>query len=150
MYIWEEETRKYLSEIQTELNAAKQQLDSAKARVDKLTHEAEAYETALQTYLRRSGKGDNVKQDIRDLLLQQKNHEDRIKRIAEQNNGVIKVGAAADILYNCRLIKSKSRMNAYRIVYGLLIGMVEEGNFQKVGPGEFRLTGTQTRLGSLN
>jgi hypothetical protein len=83
---------------------------------------------------------------LRALLASQKNHEERIIRIAEQNNGLLKISAATDILYNYKFIKSKSRINAYRIVYGLMLYMVEDGIFQKTGPGEFRLIGAQAKL----
>ena len=134
---WDEETRKTLTLIQTELNDAVKEYENAKTKVDRLTREAGAMELALQIHLQRTGKQDAIKQDMRELLLNQKNHEERIKKIAERNNGVLKVGPAADILYNYGLMKSKSRMNAYRIVYGLMLKMVEEGIFKKSGPGEF-------------
>ena len=134
---WDEETRKTLTLIQTELNAALKKYEEAKTKVDRLTKEAEAMELALQIHLQRTGKQDAIKQNMRELLASQKNHEERIKRIAERNNGVLKVGATTDILFNYGLMKSKSRMNAYRIVYGLMLKMVEEGIFKKVRPGEF-------------
>ncbi len=141
---WEEETRKTLTQIQAELNAAIKEYQEAKAKVEKLDKEAEAMELALRIHLQRTGKRSVIKKDLRTLLAGQKNHEERIKRIAEQNNGVLKVSSAADILYSYRLIKSKSRINAYRIVYGLMLYMVEDGLFQKSGPGEFRLIGAQS------
>lgn len=146
---WDEETRKTLTLIQTELNGALKEYEEAKTKVDKLTREAEAMELALQIYLQRTGKQDATKQHMRELLASQKNHEERIKKIAERNNGVLKVGSAADILCNYGLMKSKSRMNAYRIVYGLMLKMVEEGIFQKSSPGKFRLVGAQTKLPSV-
>lgn len=143
---WEEETRKTLALIQTELNAAQKEYEAAKAKVDRLTKEAEAMELALQIHLQRTGKRSVIEKDLRALLARQQNHEERIKQIAKQNNGLLKVGPATDVLYNYGLMKSKSRMNAYRIVYGLMLGMVEEGIFQKTGPSEFRLIGAQTEL----
>ena len=136
-HTWEEETRKTLTLIQTELNDAKKDYEEIKVKVDRLSNEAEAMELALQIYLKRSGKQDAIKQDMRELLVNQKNHKERIIQIAKRNNGVLKVGPAADILYNYRLMKSKSRMNAYRIIYGLMMLMVDEGIFKKSGPGEF-------------
>jgi DNA repair ATPase RecN len=143
---WEEETRKTLAQIQTELNDAQKEYEEAKAEVDRLTKEVEAMELALQIHLQRTGKQGVIKQDLRALLASQKNHEERLKRIAEQNNGLLKVSSAADILYSYQLIKSKSRINAYRIIYGIMLYMVEDGIFQKTGPGEFRLIGAQTKL----
>jgi predicted nuclease with TOPRIM domain len=143
---WEEETRKYLSEIQTELTDISKRLEELHKKRDDLTREAEAFITALAVHLRKTGRQENLQQDIKELLVNQINHKERIKRIAEQNNGVLKIGTAADILYNYQIMKSKSRMQAYRTVYGLVVDMVEEGIFQKSTPGEFRLVGTQPKL----
>lgn len=143
-HLWDEETRKTLTLIQTELNGALKEYEEAKTKVDRLTREAEAMELALQIHLQRTGKQDAIKLDMRELLASQKNHEERIKKIAERNNGVLKVGLATDILCNYGLIKSKSRMNAYRIVYGLMLKMVDEGIFKKVRPGEFMNIDIQT------
>jgi len=145
-HTWEEETRRTLSSIQSELHDAEQELEATHEKVNKLTREAEAMELALQIHLERTGKGVSVEKDFRNLLAVQKNHEERLKRIAERNNGILKVGTATNILYNYKLIKSKTRMNAYRIIYGLLIGMVAEGIFQKSAPGEFRLVNYLPRL----
>lgn len=145
-HTWEEETRKTLTQIQAELNDAIRQYEGAKAKLEKLTKEAETMELALQIHLQRTGRQDTIHKDMRELLVNQKNHEERLKRIAEQNNGLLKVSLAADILFNYHLIKSRARMNAYRIVYGLMLKMVEEGIFQKSGPAEFRLVGAQPKL----
>ncbi len=136
-HTWEEETRKTLTVIQTELHNAEKELEEAREKVGRLLSEENAMEMALQIHLQRTGKHDAIKQDMRELLTSQKNHEERLKKIAEWNNGVLKVNAATDILFNFKLIKSKSRMNAYRIIYGLMLKMVDEGIFQKGRPGEF-------------
>lgn len=143
---WEAETRKKLTEVQAELHDAVDSLEVAKAKVEELRREAEAYELALQSHLRRTGRQAGLGGDMRAILLDEPNHEERLKRIAEQNNGVLKVGSATDILHGYRIIKSKARMNAYRIIYGLLLKMVEQGIFEKTGRAEFRLVGTQTKF----
>lgn len=135
---WEEETRKYLAEVQSELNAVEKELAVIQGKRAELAREAKAYETALQSYLKRTGKQDSIKADWK-LLSQQNNHQERLKRIAERSNGTIKVGSASNLLYNLRLMKSKTRANAYRIVYGLLSDMVDEGKFKKIAPSTFRL-----------
>lgn len=135
---WEQETRKYLAEVQSELNKVEKELAVIQGNRAELAREAKAYETALQSYLKRTGKQDSIKSDWK-LLSQQKNHQERLKRIAERSNGTIKVGSASNHLYNLRLIKSKTRANAYRIVYGLLSDMVDEGQFKKIGPSMFQL-----------
>ena len=136
---WEEETRKTLALIQTELHNAENEYEDAREKLSRLTREAETMELALQIHLQRTGKQVTVEKDFRNLLADQKNHQERIKRIAERNDGLLKVRTAADILFNYRLIKSKTPMHAYRIVYGLLINMTEEGIFQKAAAGVFRL-----------
>jgi|GEM_PF-6793192 len=143
---WEEETRRELAQVQAELNEATNHFEEAKAKVERLSREVEAFELALQSHLRRTGRQEVLGKNMRGLLLNQPNHEERLKRIAEQNNGLIKVGSAADILYGYQIIKSKSRMNAYRIIYGLLSNMADEGIFEWTSPAEFRLVGAQTKL----
>jgi len=143
---WEAETRRELAQVQAELNVAIRQFEEARDKVEWLRHEAQAFELALQSHLRRTGRQETSEKNMRELLFNQRNHEERLKRIAEQNSGLIKVGLAADILYGYQIIKSKSRMNAYRIIYGLLINMVEQGIFEKTGAAEFRLVGAQTKL----
>jgi len=147
---WEEETRKYLKEIQTELIDINKRLETLQARRDDLTHEAEAFSTALAVHLRKTGRQETTRQDIKELLINQPNHKERIKRIAEENNGTLKIGLAADILYNNQIMKTKSRMQAYRIIYALTVEMVEQGIFQKTNPGVFRLVGTQAELPNVN
>lgn len=143
---WEEETRRYLAQIQTELANVDKQLKEIQARRDTLAHEAEAFKTALGVHFRRTGRQESTQLDMREMLVNQRNHKERIRRIAEHNNGMLRVGEAADILYTYQIIKSKSRMAAYRIVYSLIKDMVGDGIFEKVGPGEFRLLGTQPTL----
>lgn len=138
-HTWEEETRKTLALIQAELHDAQNDYEEAGERLSRLTREAETMEFALQIHLQRTGQGRTVEKDMQELLASQRNHQERIKRIAERNNGLLKVRTAADILFNYRLMKSKTPMHAYRIVYGLLINMAEEGIFQKSAPGVFRL-----------
>ncbi|MCJ7633701.1 hypothetical protein MUP77_15090, partial [Candidatus Bathyarchaeota archaeon] len=101
---WEEETRRYLAEIQTELVDINKQFEELQTKRDNLIHEAEAFSTALVVHLRKTGRQDVLQQDIKELLVNQKNHKERIKRIAEQNNGVLKIGKAADILYAYRIM----------------------------------------------
>jgi len=147
---WEEETRAYLKEIETELIDINKRLEELQARRDELSHEAEAFSTALAVHLRKTGRQETTRQDIKELLINQPNHKERIKRIAEQNNGVLKIGLAADILYNYQLMKTKSKIQAYRIIYGLVAEMVDQGIFQKTSPGEFRLVGTQAELPNVS
>jgi len=143
---WEDETRRTLALIQTELRDAEKIYEEAKTKVDRLTKEAEAMVFVLNIHLQRSGKQGIIKHDLRELLNNQKNHEERLKRIAERNNGILKVSSASDLLYSYQILKSKTRMNAYRVVYSLMAKMVEAGIFQKSGQAEFRLVGSQAEL----
>ncbi len=144
---WEEETRNYLAQVESELADAIRQRDDAIARAKDLADEARAYQQAIESHLKRMGRpADNLGQDMRAILLEQRNHKDRLKVMAERNNGLIKVSVAADTLYNYKIVKSTSRMKAYRIVYGLMLKLVDEGIFAKSGSAEFRLVGTQPKL----
>ena len=143
---WEEETRRTLSIIQAELKDAEMKAEEANNKVSELTKEVEAMELALEIHLKRSGKQETLKQDVRKVLAGFRNHEERIRFLASRNKGKIKVATATDILYNFDLIQSKSRMNAYRIVYGLIRKMVEEGIFYKTGAAEFCLSEYKTGM----
>ena len=145
-HAWEEETRKYLADIQTELVDTDKRLEELQAKRDALAHEAEAFSTALAAHLRRTGRVQIGRPDMRDLLTNQSNHKERIKRIAEHSNGVLNVGEAANLLYNHRIIKSRSKINAYRIIYALALELVDEGLLERTAPGEFRLLRTQASL----
>jgi hypothetical protein len=145
-HAWEEETRRYLAEIQTELANVDKQLEELQAKRDALAHETEAFNTALAVHFRRTGRQETSRPGVRELLINQRNHKERIMRIAERNNGMLKIGEAADILYTYGIIKTKSRMNAYRIIYALTADMVDKGIFERSAPGEFRLLGTQPTL----
>lgn len=81
----------------------------ATARVDTLTREVEAYELALSSHLKRTGRAENLDQDLRTILSQQQNHKERLKVLAARNNGLIKVSVAADTLYSYQVVKSKSQ-----------------------------------------
>ena len=141
---WEEETRKYLSEAQAEKDVVDKKVEELQEKAVVLAREIDAYQIALEGHLRRTGRQSSIAQNLRNILATQKNHEERLIRIAEHNGGVIKVGSATDLLFNLRLVKSQSRQHAYRIVYGLLLGMVEDGQFVKIAPATFRLKGRQT------
>lgn len=143
---WEEETRKYLSEAQADKDIIDKKVEELQEKAVVLAREISAYQIALEGHLRRTGRQPSIAQNLRRVLEIQPNHEERLKRIAEYNGGVIKVGSAADLLFNLRLVKSKSRQHAYRIVYGLILGMVADDQFVKTAPATFRLQDSQTAL----
>jgi chromosome segregation ATPase len=143
---WEEETKKYLIETERELAEISKQLEELQVKRDNLLREVEAFNTALAAHLRKTGRHETLRQDIKELLRNQKNHSERLQRIAEQNNGILRIGSATDILYNNQIMKTKSRIQAYRTIYALTLDMVAEGIFYKSGRGEFKLVGTQPTL----
>jgi len=143
---WEEETRKYLTEVKAELINLEKQINELMGKRNSLMHEANAYETALQSRLKRTGKSEMTKSDWNEQLSKLNSTKERIKKIAEKSDGIIKVGTATDLLFNLGLIRSKSRANAYRVVYGLLQDMSDNGEFIKVDPGVFRMLDRQQAL----
>lgn len=143
---WEEETRKYLSEAQADKDVVDKKVEELQEKAVVLAREIDAYQTALEGHLRRTGRQPSITQTFGNILASQPNHEERLKRIAERQGGIIKVGPATDLLFNLRLVKSQSRQHAYRIVYGLLLGMVGDGQFVRIAPATFRLQGSQTAL----
>ena len=138
---WEEETRKYISEAKTDLNTIDAQMKELQAKRDILSRELKAFETALQGYLKRTGRNGTITHNLRELLGKQPNHSARLRIIAEQNEGILKIGSTADVLYNFGFIKSRTRQNAYRLVYSLILEMVEKGKFIKMAPSTFKLQG---------
>jgi len=144
---WEEYTRKLYDEARTELVENEKQIKSLQERAVELAREVTSYQYALEGYLKRVGKSDN-------LLLQSQwlehlknlpSHRERIQAIVKRFGGVSKVKKVTDVLYP-NFIKSKSWHNAYSIVYGLFLEMTEDGIFKKVGPAEYQLLSGQPSL----
>ncbi len=144
---YEDQTRRLLAETKSELTVIGNNIAELQQRWETLKREAEAYETALQGYLRRAGKQDVIETDWDKLLGgTSQTHKKRLITIAKRNGGRIRVTQATDILYSKGFIKSKKRANAYQIVSMLLVDMIDDGQFEKVAPGEYRLVGTQQSL----
>ncbi|MBM2832763.1 MAG: hypothetical protein HW414_1815 [Dehalococcoidia bacterium] len=116
---FEEAVRKLLAETQSELANIESQIAELAKKQQTLENEYQSYEGALKGYLRREGRAD-------------------VERI--------KVSEVADYLYAKKFMKAKKRMNAYRVVYSLLLKMEEEKRVERVGPGRFRLLGTQQAM----
>ena len=144
---FEEAVRKLLAETQSELANIESQIAELAKKQQTLENEYQSYEGALKGYLRREGRAD-VERDSgwEKLLAEQKNHKDRIELIGKNAGGQIKVSEVADYLYAKKFMKAKKRMNAYRVVYSLLLKMEEEKRVERVGPGRFRLLGTQQAM----
>ncbi len=143
---YEEQTRRLLAETQSELTAIGNQMAELQQRWNTLKKENEAYEVALQGYLRRIGKQASVEFDWSQLLSEAKTHKDRLQLIAKHNDGKIRVNQATDILYTEKFTQTKKRATAYTMIQGMLTTMAEEGIFEKVGSGEYRLVDTQQSL----
>jgi len=149
---YEEQTRRLLSEAKSELITVMAQIKELQEKAVILAREVDAYETALQGFLRRSGKRVGADIDWKQLLTSAVTHKDRIKLIAEHSGGIIKASQATDILYTKGFINSKKRANAYQIVQTNLAKLVDDRILEKVESrkGMYRLIGAQQPLGSMN
>lgn len=145
---YEEQTRRLLSDAISELNTVESQIRELEGKRAKLKAESQAYELALEGYLRRTGRQLKKEPDWYKLLRDQTN-KDRLITLAENSGGRIKASEATDLLYSRHLIKAAKRVTAYSIVQGLLIAMAKQGRFEKVGPGEYRLVDTEPAFPAL-
>ena len=143
---YEEQTRRLLAEAQSELKAEEGEMDMLRDRITILVKEVQAYETALQGYLRRKGKDITTETDWNELLKDLESHKERIKAIARHKGGTIKVSEVTDILYTKGFIHAQKRATAYAMVQSYLADMREAGDFQKIAPGEYELIGAQQSL----
>lgn len=143
---YEEQTRRLLSDIISELQLVEAEISKLYEKQTMLTRERDAYQIALDSYLRRTGKHVSTEFDWTKLLANAETHRDRIKLIAERQGGKIKVTHATDILFSKGFIKAKKRSTAYAMVQGMLADMTDTGIFEKVGPGEYKLIGAQQIL----
>ena len=143
---YEEQTRRLLAETQTELTAIGNQMAELQQKWNTLKKEAEAYEVALQGYLRRAGKQESAEFDWTKFLSEAKTHKERLQLIAKHNDGKIRVNQATDIFYTKKFTQTKKRSTAYTMIQGMLAAMAEEGIFEKGVPGEYRLVGAQQSL----
>ena len=142
---WEEQTRRLLSDKLSELNKIKtlvQELQEKEARVQA---EAQAYELVLEDYLKGAGRQFKTEPDWLKLLENQ-THRQRLLIIAEHSGGRIRVSEATDLLYTKHFIKAAKRATAYIMIQRFLKEMREEGKFEKIAPGEYRLIDSQQNL----
>jgi len=147
---YEEQTRRLLAETQSELTAIGNQMAELQQKWDTLKKEVEAYEVALHGYLRRIGKQASVEFDWTKFLSEAKTHKERLRLIAKHNDGKIRVNQATDILYTKKLTQTKKRSTAYTMIQRMLADMAEEGIFEKVASGEYRLIGAQQSLPTIS
>ncbi len=147
---YEEQTRRLLSEAQSELGALDAEIAKLQDSRLKLVQEVNAYEIALQGYFRRSGRQVSAEIDWSRLLNSVPTHKDRLKLIAKQNDGRMRVGQATDILYTKGFIKAKKRSTAYTMVQVMLADMEKKGIFEKMAPGQYRLVDVQPSLPTVS
>ena len=140
-HLYEEQTRRLLAETQSDLTIIENQIAELQQKREVLKREAEAHELALRGYLRRTGRLEFAEPDWAKMFEGQ-THKEKLITIAKHNSGRIKVNKATDILYTKGFIKSRKRANAYTIVQTLLANMAEEGKFEKIKSGEYRLIST--------
>lgn len=136
----EEGLRKLLSDALSELGKLERNKQELEGNITSLRAEADAYETALQGYFRRTGR-QPINEIIWTKMRKDKNHKERLIRLARHNGGRIKVNEASSLLYTKGIVKSKRRSNVYQIVQSLLSDMKDDGIFEKIAPGEYRLVG---------
>ena len=136
----EEGLRKLQAEVLSELGKLESNKQELEESIVSLRTEAQAYETALQGYLKRTGK-ESISDRIWAQMRKDKNHKERLIRLARHNGGMVKVNETANLLYTRRIVKSKRYQNVYQIVRGLLVDMTEDGIFEKAAPGRYRLVG---------
>lgn len=138
----EEGLRKLQADALSELGKLERDKQKLDENITSLRAEAQAYETVLQGYLRRTGRKP-IDESIWAKMRKDKNHKERLIRLARHNGGLIKVNEASILFYTKGIIKSKKRSNAYQIVQGLLADMTDNGIFEKIAPGQYRLVGNQ-------
>ena len=143
---WEEQTRRLLSEAQSELVGLERQISELQERQANLAREIEAYETALKGYLMRTGRQEVAEYNWRKILAHDNSHKARLITIAKHNGGRIGQSKATDILFGNKLIQARKRSTAYAMVQTYLADMVKHGIFQKLGPGEYELVGAQQKF----
>ena len=138
---FEAQLRKLISETQDELNKTNEQLKAIEEKRTSLNDELQSYEYSLHSYLKRIGKEDNQKASSNwdEILKHCKTHKERILTIAEHNNDTIKFNSMVDIIYNGKHIQSKSRANAYVLLYGIVQEMVDKGLLKKTKKATYKL-----------
>jgi Tfp pilus assembly protein PilN len=142
---WEEQTRRLLSDKLSELNKIKAQIEELQEKEAKVKAEAQAYELVLEDYLKGAGRQFKIEPDWLKLLENQ-THKQQLLTIAEHSGGRIRVSEATDLLYTKHFIKAAKRATAYIMVQRFLKELREEGRFEKIAPGEYRLIGAQQNL----
>ena len=100
------------------------------------------YKRAKQVTESKRGTGKaSISDRVWAQIRKDKNHKERLIRMARHNGGMIKVNETSSLLYTRGIVKSKRRSNVYQIVQGLLADMTDNGIFEKAAPGLYRLVG---------
>ena len=134
---YEEQMQTFLGQVLSELSQLEAQKQALEESIAILRSKADAYKIVLEDYRTRTGKLEIESDWIK--LLEGQTNKQRLIIIAQQNGGKIRMTPAVNLLYNKGFIKSKTREVAYTMVQGLLSDMAEEGVFEKLKPGEYRL-----------
>lgn len=136
---YEEQTRRLLADAKSELRTLDAEMGQLRVRRTALAHEVDAYEVALQGYLKRTGKHELAETKWDEILKPAGTHKERLKLIAEHSGGKIKVSQATDILFSKGYVKAQKRVTAYSVIHVILGEMVKKGILEKIAPGEYKL-----------
>ena len=141
----EDSLKRCLDEAISEKQALERQSQELHHRMAELASEIDAYQKALDGYLKRTGQ-QRIPETDWNQIKNAKTHKDRLVLLATQNDGRIVVKDASALLFAKGIVKSKKRANVYLIIGRALEDLVEAGKFEKTNPGEYHLIGTQHRL----
>lgn len=144
-YSWEEQTRRLLSEAQTEKNELVAQVAELQKKIDERDAEIEAFKIAIGAYLTRTGKQKNTQVDWV-TLLKSLSHKDKLVAIAKESGGLVRQSQATDIIFNNGLSAAKIRKTVYQMVKNSLDMLLDNGAIVRVAPGEYQLVGVQPKL----
>jgi hypothetical protein len=138
-HMFEEQLFKLIDETKLELAEEEKKREEIDRKIEYLRFELQSYATSLQGFQKRTGQ-EQAEIDWKKLIDCKDPHKKQIIRIMEQLGGIARPNQLTDILYNNGFIKSKKRSNAYLIVYGNLVDLVEAGIIEKIGTGEYKFT----------
>lgn len=143
---YEEQLQGQLNQALSDLKDVETRMQTLQSRLDSLKEEVRSCETVLLAYRKRTGRDVISQNDGWLSQLEGQTHKDKVLAILRRQGGQVKTADVTNMLFGKRLIKSKSRTNAYMIVQRALRDAEEDGLVTKVRPGEYRLIDAQALL----